>query len=137
MPLLLSEDDFENSLDTVREAAAGPIKGIFGPDSLTWRVDREAAVFLGAGRALLLQLAHPWVAAAISEHSRTFADPVGRFHRTFNITFTMVFGTLEQALAASRRLHRRHAAVTGILPQAVGRFEAGSSYSANEVSALR
>jgi len=134
---LLSADDFEKSLDAVRAAAAGPVAGIFGPDSLTWRVDREAAIFLGAGRALLLQLAHPWVAAAISEHSRTFADPVGRFHRTFNITFTMVFGTLDQALAASRRLHRRHTVVTGILPQAGGRFEAGSSYSANEVSALR
>ena len=137
MPLLLSADDFENSLATVRAASAGPVEGIFGPDSLTWRVDREAAIFLGAGRALLLQLAHPWVAAAISEHSKTFADPVGRFHRTFNITFTMVFGTLDQALAASRRLHRRHGAVTGTLPQAAGRFEAGSSYSANEVSALR
>jgi uncharacterized protein (DUF2236 family) len=49
----------------------------------------------------------------------------------------MVFGTLDQALAASRRLHRRHAVVTGILPQAAGRFEAGSAYSANEVPALR
>jgi uncharacterized protein (DUF2236 family) len=137
MPLLLSADDFENSLATVRAASAGPVEGIFGPESLTWRVDREAATFLGGGRALLLQLAHPWVAAAISEHSKTFADPVGRFHRTFNITFTMVFGTLDQALAASRRLHRRHGAVTGTLPQAAGRFEAGSSYSANEVSALR
>src|ERR1700692_3605899 len=58
---LLSEDDFESSLDTVCEAAAGSIEGVFGPASLTWRVDREAAVFLGAGRALLLQLAHPWV----------------------------------------------------------------------------
>ena len=137
MPLLLSADDFENTLDTIRAAAAGPIAGIFGPESLTWRVDREAAVFLGAGRALLLQLAHPWVAAAISEHSKTFADPVGRFHRTFNITFTMVFGTLDQALAASRRLHRRHAVVTGSLPQAAGRFEAGSAYHANEVVALQ
>ncbi len=137
MPLLLSADDFENSLDAVRAAAAGPIKGIFGPESLTWRVDREAAVFLGAGRALLLQLAHPWVAAAVSEHSKTFADPVGRFHRTFNITFTMVFGTLDQALAAARRLHRRHAVVTGRLPHAAGRYEAGSSYGANEVSALQ
>src|SRR5436189_2148357 len=91
---LLSEDDFESSLDTVCKAAAESIEGVFGPASLTWRVDREAAVFLGAGRALLLQLAHRWVAAAISEHSRTFADPVGRFHRTFNITFMMVFGTL-------------------------------------------
>ena len=49
----------------------------------------------------------------------------------------MVFGTLDQALAASRRLHRRHAVVTGTLPQAAGRFEAGSAYRANEVSALQ
>jgi uncharacterized protein (DUF2236 family) len=134
---LLSEDDFESSLDTVREAAAGPMEGIFGPASLTWRIDREAAIFLGAGRALLLQLAHPWVAAAIAEHSRTFSDPIGRFHRTFNTTFTMVFGTLDQALAAARRLHRRHAAVTGTLPWSAGRFAAGSAYSANEASALQ
>src|ERR1700692_223873 len=134
---LLSEDDFESSLDTVCEAAAGSIEGVFGPASLTWRVDREAAVFLGAGRALLLQLAHPWVAAAIAEHSRTFADPIARFHQTFNTVFTMVFGTRDQALAAARRLHRRHAAVTGILPWAAGRFAAGHHYRANEVSALR
>jgi Uncharacterized protein conserved in bacteria len=69
---LLSQDDFESSLDTVCKAAAESIEGVFGPASLTWRVDREVAVFLGAGRALLLQLAHPWVAAAIAEHSRTF-----------------------------------------------------------------
>jgi uncharacterized protein (DUF2236 family) len=135
--LLLSEDDFESSLDAVCETAAGPIEGIFGPASLTWRVDREAAVFLGAGRALLLQLAHPWVAAGIAEHSRTLADPIGRFHQTFNTVFTMVFGTLDQALAAARRLHRRHAAVTGILPWTAGRFAAGSVYRANEISALR
>jgi hypothetical protein len=53
MPLVLSADDFENSLAAVRAAAAGPVEGIFGPESLTWRVDREAAVLLGAGRALL------------------------------------------------------------------------------------
>src|SRR6476659_365477 len=133
----LSADDLECELHRVRAAAAGPAAGIFAPDSRTGRVDREAVIFLGAGRALLLQLAHPWVSAAIAEHSHTFADPIGRFHRTFNITFTMVFGTLDQALAASRRLHRRHAAVSGILPQAAGRFEAGSSYSANEASALQ
>ncbi len=133
----MSEDDLESSLDTVCAAAAGPVEGIFGPTSLTWRVDREAAVFLGAGRALLLQLAHPWVAAGIAEHSRTLADPIGRFHQTFNTVFTMVFGTLDQARAAARRLHRRHAAVTGSLPWTAGRFAAGSAYRANEVPALR
>ena len=64
-------------------------------NSLTWRIDREALTFLVAGRALLLQLAHPWVAAAIAEHSKTIDDPIGRFHRTFAVVFTMVFGTLD------------------------------------------
>jgi uncharacterized protein (DUF2236 family) len=133
----ISDEDLECQLRMVRAAAAGPVAGVFGPHSLMWRVDREAVIFLGAGRALLLQLAHPWVSAAIAEHSRTFADPIGRFHRTFNVMFTMVFGTLDQALAAARRLRRRHAAVVGVMPAVVGPFARGSPYSANEVCALR
>src|SRR5436189_2278654 len=116
----LSRDDFERSLEAVSTAAAGAAEGIFGPASLTWRVDKEAATFLGAGRALLLQLAHPWVAAAIARHSRVLADPIGRFHGTFNLMFTMVFGTTEQALAASRRLHDRHSQIGGELAEASG-----------------
>jgi uncharacterized protein (DUF2236 family) len=117
--------------------AAGPAAGIFGPASVMWRIDREAVLFLGAGRALLLQLAHPWVAAAIEQHSRSLEDPIGRFHRTFAITFTMVFGSLDQALSAARRLHRRHTAIAGYLPAATGRFAAGTRYRANDVAALR
>lgn len=134
---MVSEDDLESALDFVRASAAGPVEGIFGAGSLTWRIDREAVIFLGAGRALLLQLAHPWVAAAIAKHSRTFADPIGRFHRTFGTVFTMVFGSLDQSLAAARQLHRRHAGITGHLGEAVGPFEKGSAYHANEVGALR
>jgi uncharacterized protein (DUF2236 family) len=133
----VSAAEFERSLDLVRTNAAGAREGVFGPASMTWRVDREAAVFLGAGRALLLQLAHPWVAAAVADQSRVFADPVGRFHRTFGVTFTMVFGSLEQALAVARKLYQRHEAVTGVLPQSAGPFAAGSSYRANQVDALR
>jgi uncharacterized protein (DUF2236 family) len=51
--------------------------------------------------------------------------------------FAMVFGTLDQALAAARRLHRRHAAIFGVMPAAVGPFAQGSTYSANEASALQ
>ncbi len=127
----------ERRLIAVRAAAVGPVEGIFGPASVTWRVDREAITFLGAGRALLLQLAHPWVAAAIAEHSRAGADPIGRFHRTFDVVFTMVFGSLEQALAAARRLHRRHQAVTGTIPADIGPFAKGSPYRANDIAALR
>jgi uncharacterized protein (DUF2236 family) len=128
---------FERSLEHVRAAAVSPSAGIFGPASMTWRINREAAIFLGAGRALLLQLAHPWIAAAIAEHSRALADPIRRFHGTFNTVFTMVFGTVDQALTAARRLHRLHAKVHGRLPVAVGPFAKGSPYLANDTAALR
>jgi uncharacterized protein (DUF2236 family) len=49
----------------------------------------------------------------------------------------MVFGSRDNALAAARRLYQRHAAIVGVLPEAAGPFAAGSSYRANEVSALR
>ena len=110
----LDADDLERSLATRRPMRPGRDEGVFGPGSAVWQVDREALVFLGAGRALLMHLAHPWVATAIAEHSTTLADPIGRFHRTFEIVFTLVFGSLDQAVAASRRLHRRHAAITGV-----------------------
>src|SRR6266566_5987919 len=134
---IVSTERLERELTAVRGAAANPLSGVFGPRSVTWQVDREAAVFLGAGRALLLQLAHPWVAAAIAAQSQVFADPLGRFHRTFNVMFTMVFGTPDQALATARRLYHRHATIAGVLPEAIGPFAAGSSYYANDVPALR
>ena len=134
---VVSEADLERGLVIACGAAAGRSAGVFGPGSMMWHIDKEAAIFLGAGRALLLQLAHPWIAAAVAQHSRTFADPIGRFHRTFNLVFTIVFGTTDQALAAARRLHQRHAAIAGTLPETTGPFAAGSAYRANEVAALR
>jgi len=134
---LVDERDLESTLELVRADAAGPVAGVFGPDTVTWRIDREAVIFLGAGRALLLQLAHPWVAAAIAEHSRTLADPIGRFHRTFDIVFAMVFGSLDRAQLSSRQLHRRHSMIVGKMPEAVGPFAAGSRYCANDIPSLR
>lgn len=134
---IVYEAALERLLNEVKNSAESSPHGLFGPDSVSWKVNRESALFLAAGRAALLQLAHPWVAAAISEHSTTLDDPVGRFHRTFSVMFTMVFGSVEQALAASSRLHRRHAGIRGTLSETAGQFAAGSSYEANEIAALR
>ena len=136
-PKLVNATDLERELAIVRNAGANNRAGVFGPGSLMWNIDKEAAIFLGAGRALLLQLAHPWVAAAIDQHSRVLADPIGRFHGTFSFMFTMVFGTTEQALAAAQGLYDRHARIGGRLAEAAGPFTAGSRYRANDVAALR
>jgi uncharacterized protein (DUF2236 family) len=84
-----------------------------------------------------LQLAHSCVAAAIAERSRVLSDPIGRFQRTFGIVFVLVFGTLDRASAATRRLDQLHGAIQEILPSAAGPFAAGSQYHANDVGALR
>jgi uncharacterized protein (DUF2236 family) len=135
-PQVVGEADLERELAIIRDCRPDNRAGVFGPGSMMWHIDKEAAIFLGAGRALLLQLAHPWVAAAITQHSRVLADPIGRFHGTFKTTFTMVFGTTEQALAAARHLHHRHARISGALVETSGPLAACCCYEANDVAAL-
>jgi len=136
IPSPVSRTDIETLWAGVRESTPSPREGLFGPASLSWRINRESALFLGAGRASLLQLAHPWVAAALDQHSNLRSDPLGRFHKTFRVIFTMVFGTLDQALAASRFLYGLHTRIQGELSTAVARYPQGSRYEANEARAL-
>jgi uncharacterized protein (DUF2236 family) len=120
----------QDLLDGLERLPGEPGHGFFGPGSVTWQVNRESAVFLGAGRAALLQLAHPWVAVALAQHSNLLNDAVGRFHSTFRVIYTMLFGTRGQATEASRQLYRLHTGIRGELPS-------GEHYEANEVAALR
>lgn len=129
--------DVQRLWSTVARRVEEPRNGIFGPDSISWKVNRESALFLGAGRASLLQLAHPWVAASLDQHSNLRSGPLARFHNTFRIVFTMIFGTLEQALAAARFLYQLHARIQGEIPDSAGAFARGSHYSANELRALQ
>jgi uncharacterized protein (DUF2236 family) len=132
----VSQSNIERLWDSVRDQTSDPQAGIFGPSSISWKVNRESALFLGAGRAALLQLAHPWVAAALDRHSNLRNDPLARFHNTFRVIFTMVFGTLSQALAASRHLYDLHTRIKGELPESIAGYPQGSPYEANEVNAL-
>ena len=64
----------EDSLATLMREIREPRHGIYGPSSVSWQLAGDVAVFIGGGRAALLQLAHPFVAYAIAEHSRTRSD---------------------------------------------------------------
>ncbi|HYK98251.1 MAG TPA: oxygenase MpaB family protein [Candidatus Acidoferrales bacterium] len=87
--------------------------GLLSRDAVARRVNREAFLLLGGTAALLLQVAHPLVAAGVAEHSDFRRDPIGRLLRTLNTTLAMVFGTTAQASAALGRVDRRHGAVRG------------------------
>ena len=97
----------------MERATADPVLGFYGPDSMMWKINREA-VLLGAGpAALLLQVAHPSVARGVAEHSNFETDPFGRLRRTLITTMDLVFGDGARAEAAVRRLNSVHAGVRG------------------------
>jgi uncharacterized protein (DUF2236 family) len=87
--------------------------GLFEEESITRRVNRENILLLGGGRALLMQLAHPMVAAGVDEHSDFRAHSIGRLRRTIRMTMAIVFGDRETALAAARAVNQVHARVSG------------------------
>jgi len=113
-----------------------PAAPLFAPDSITRRINREAVLLLGGGRALLLQLAHPLVAAGVAGHSRFEQEPLQRLWRTLERTLTIAFGSAAEALAAVRRIEGAHARVHGTLSEACGPFRRGTRYDANDPALL-
>jgi len=87
--------------------------GLFGPGSMVWRVNGEVLTALGGGRALLMQIAHPLVAAGVADHSDFEANAFARLWRTLDAALTVAFGDREQVSAVSRRVAAIHGRVTG------------------------
>ena len=105
-------------------------QGLFGPDSVTWRVNREGVLLVGGGTALILQLAHPLVAAGVSQHSNYREDPWGRLYRTLDLTTKIVFGSTATAEEASARIRHTHGRVRGESTDGGGAYPAGTPYDA-------
>jgi len=87
--------------------------GVYAEDSITRRINRENILLLGGGRALLMQLAHPLVAAGVDAHTDFRTHPIRRLRRTVRMTMAIVFGERETALAAARAVNQAHAHVRG------------------------
>lgn len=85
----------------------------FPPDSVIRRVNIEPAILFGAGRALLLQIAHPAVAQGVHDHSEFKRNPFKRLQGTLEATYAVVFGTDELAHGVGRRIQHLHEYVTG------------------------
>jgi uncharacterized protein (DUF2236 family) len=106
------------------------MNGYYAENSLTRRLTKERALLLGGPRALVLQLAHPLVAAGVADHSGFAADPLSRLRRTLDSTMAMVFGTRAEADAAAAKINHVHGFVHGTLPSDAGPYAAGTPYDA-------
>ena len=129
---MLPRDDSELLALAGIDAPLPPGQGLFREDSWLRRVSAESVLILGGGRALLLEVAHPLVAAGVAEHSAFRADPLGRLQRTLDAMSAIAFRERGAALDAARRIERAHARVRGRLAEPAGRHPAGTAYSGRD-----
>src|SRR2546430_12640835 len=87
--------------------------GILAVDSIARQINRESFLLLGGTAALLMQVAHPLVAAGVDQHSDFRRSPVRRLVRTVDTTLAIVFGERATAESALKRIGRSHAPVRG------------------------
>jgi uncharacterized protein (DUF2236 family) len=91
--------------------------GLLPVGGIAWRINREAVVLAGGSCALLLQLAHPAVAAGVAQHSDFQSRPFRRLRRTLIASYAIAFDSPPGSDAAVRHLNAIHAAVRGVEPE--------------------
>ena len=105
------------------------------PNPVARKINREAVVLFGWGRAVLLQLAHPLIAAGVGEYSG-FREGAGgylkRVRGTVGAMLDLTFGTPDEARRIVARIDGIHGHVHGTLREQVGLFPAGTPYSARD-----
>lgn len=111
-----------------------------GPESVSWKINREIVVVAGWGRAILLQFAHPLVAAGVDQHSAfrgSLLTSLERLRSTVGAMLSLTFGDEEQVVRAAAGINCIHDRVSGRLGHAAGTFDADQQYSAHDPDLLR
>ena len=107
--------------------------------AIAHRVNRETVVVLGWGRAVLMQVAHPLVAAGVGAHSGFDAGPLAylqRMRRTISAMLSLTFGDESEIRRAAERINAVHRRVHGRLDDPVGPYPAGTPYDATDPALL-
>ncbi|MEA3086474.1 MAG: hypothetical protein QOC89_4171 [Paraburkholderia sp.] len=104
--------------------------GLFGPDSMCWKVHADfTSMMTGGISALLLQALHPLALAGVWDHSTFRTDILGRLRRTATFIAGTTYGNRHDALALIERVKRIHLGVTGVGPD-------GQPYRASDPALL-
>ncbi|HTW07642.1 MAG TPA: oxygenase MpaB family protein [Acidimicrobiales bacterium] len=97
-------------------ADSGDGAGLFGPESVTWKVHAHPAALVGGIRSLIVQTLHPLVMTGVAQHSDYRSDPLGRLRRTAAFVATTTYGSARQAEEAVAGVRRLHEHVRGAAP---------------------
>ena len=103
--------------------------------SIANRINAERLMLLAWPRAILLQIAHPLIAAGVADHSSFRDGPLAAAKRLRHVVRAMLaltFGGPEAHAATLNRIRSLHRTVHGHLRQTAGPFPAGTPYSAED-----
>lgn len=104
--------------------------GLFGPESVVWRIHADPVMLVGGLRALLVQGLEPRAMAAVDQHSAFREDPWGRLERTTHFVLATTYGDTAAAEAAAARVRAVHTRIHGVDPVT------GEAYSASDPDLL-
>jgi uncharacterized protein (DUF2236 family) len=108
----------------------------FDDSSELRRVQREQVVALSGPRALLMQAAHPVAFTGFFMSTGALEDPYRRLRRTADVLDTIIWGSRADADSATAAVRRIHSTKRGTLPEAVGKFPAGTPWAADDPELL-
>ncbi|MCC1496965.1 oxygenase MpaB family protein [Alcanivorax sp. 1008] len=101
--------------------------GLFGPDSITWRVFRFAgSVTLGFQRTVVVEMFEPFLLASVDHTEAVMNRPAVRYDRTLQYVSTIAFHDSSSAVTAADTLMKIHSRIRGIEPLS------GLEYDANQ-----
>lgn len=133
----VTEEDVKRSIAELRQKTLRPEEGLFGRDSIFREVNKHAVVYLpGAVHAVQMQLAHPWIAVAVREHSKIMSDPRKRAQMTYTFLWSIIYGDMDMVARKALGLYKMHSRVSGSIHADAGAHAAGSTYAANERVAM-
>lgn len=92
-------------------APRDPVEAPLGPDSLTWRLFGDSRNVLLAGRAGVLQVMHPAIAAGLRDHSDVFRNPLARLLRSAGPILGVVYD--ENPTATGAWVRDQHQGIRG------------------------
>ena len=140
---VVTDAEFEDNLRTFEselDAMGAPREaGLMASlDNPYCKLLRESIFVAIAPRAVVLQVAHPFVATGIRQHSNVVRDTPKRFEHTYRYMFGLAFGTRDDCLKFARRLRSIHSRVVGSFPHDVrgGEVPRGRMYTAAHTHAM-
>jgi uncharacterized protein (DUF2236 family) len=93
--------------------------GLFGPDSITWRIHSDPLMGLAGLRALLLEAVHPVAIHVVEQYPGYRDDPWHRLARTAQYIGVTTYGSSAEAMLAGSRVRAVHARVRAPMPDGV------------------